>query len=66
MLQGISKKTMIDVIVPNTIEKYEELYAQVSDRVVGGGESWHTVPAELGAAIALGFALLFVWYVLSR
>ena len=46
-------------IVPNTIEKYEELYAVVSDRVVGA--AW-TAPDELGAAIALGFALLFVWY----
>ena len=53
---------MIDVIVPNTIEKYEELYAQVSDRVVG--EAW-TAPDELGAALALGFALLFVWYALT-
>ena len=50
-------------IVPNTIEKYERLYAVVSDRVVGA--AW-TVPDELGAAIALGCALLCVWYVLSR
>ena len=54
---------MIDAIVPNTIEKYERLYAVVSDRVVGA--AW-TAPDELVAALALGFALLFLWYVLSR
>ena len=50
-------------IVPNTIEKYEELYAVVSDRVVGAAWLPHD---QLTAAIALGFALLFVWYALSR
>ena len=45
---------MIDAIVPNTIEKYEELYAVVSDRVVGA--AW-TPPDELVAAHPLGFAL---------
>ena len=50
-------------IVPNTIEKYERLYAQVSDRVVGAEPM---VSADLTAALLLGFTLLFLWYALSR
>ena len=58
--------TLIDVIVPNTIEKYERLYAVVSDRVVAPPQEMYCISVDLMAALLLGFTLLFLWYALGR